>query len=99
MSSDLFDGAKYTDGLPKRVLSRVQCDALDEEGNRCDCPATIEAPYYGDETGLLQTNVPWVVSRFCEYHGKRALEEWGGNLPYHVWKEHRRKGTPRHEGT
>ncbi len=98
-SQDLFDGDKYTDGLPKRVIGRLQCDALDEDGNRCDCPATVEVPYYGDEVAGLQTTVPWVVVRLCDYHGKQALLEWNDNLPYTVWREQRRKGTPKYNGT
>lgn len=93
--SDLFDGADYSQGLPKRVIGRVQCDALDEDGHRCDLPAVFETVYLGD---LGVEKAPWVVSRLCDYHAAGASRQWEQNLPYRLWKDARRAGTLRAQG-
>ncbi len=95
-NSDLFDGEKYSDGLPKRVVGRVQCDAMDEHGTRCDLPAVFETVYYGD---LSLERAPWIVTRLCDYHGKHASSNWEQNLSYSVWKEAKRKGLLKPKGT
>lgn len=87
--TDLFDGLQYSQGLPKRVRERIQCDALDEDGNRCDLPAVFEAPYYGDENC---EKAPWVVARLCDFHGDVAAKKWEDNLPYRLWKDAKKKG-------
>lgn len=93
--SDLFDGADYSRGLPKRVVGRVQCDALDEEGHRCDLPAVFETTYFGD---IEIERAYWVTSRLCDYHAESASREWEQNLPYRLWKAARRNGVLRVQG-
>lgn len=87
----------YTQGLPKRVVGRVQCDAMDKNGDRCDEPALFETQYHGDPE--LEVEAVWVVTRLCGYHGSFTHLEWEGNLTGKRWRELHGKGEIRFRNT
>ncbi len=87
----------YTEGLPKRVVGRVQCDALDKDGNRCDEPALIESNYHGNLE--LEKEAGWVVVRLCGYHGSYSHWDWENNLTGKRWRELHGKGEIRFRKT
>lgn len=61
-----------SDKLPRKVKGIHQCQALDDDGNKCKNKATIEQYYFGEHEHYSFTNVAsWIIVKFCDTHGEK----------------------------